>query len=115
MSHRNILIAMIKKGYENVLILEDDIIITGNHVDRIDVALSELPNEWYMLNLGHHGSNRDHTFILIDQIYLVQIFARLTHKFERMRVMNHKTLGRNIPRTYSDHLNLSGYHHGGNA
>lgn len=115
MAHRNILKEMIKKSYENVLIFEDDILIQGNHVDRIEAALSELPNDWDLLYLGHHGSNSDPTLLLRVQIYLVQIFARLTHKFERMRVMNHKTLGRNIPRTYSDHLNLSGYHHGGYA
>src|SRR5690625_5391311 len=76
MSHRNILTVVIKKGYENVLIFEDDILIQGNHVDRIEAALSELPNDWALLYLVHHGSNSNLTVLLRVQIFFVKIFAR---------------------------------------
>src|SRR5690625_6812205 len=82
MSHRNILIEMIKKGYENVLIFEDDILIQGNHVDRIEAALSELPNDWDLLYLGQHGSISDPTVLLTIQFNLIQIFATLNNKLQ---------------------------------
>lgn len=115
MSHNNILKEVVKKGFKNALIFEDDIILRGNEIDKIGAALYELPSDWDLLYLGHHGSNSNPSVLLRVQIYLLKIFAKLTQRLERLRVLNPEVIGRYIPRPYSENLNLSGYHHGGYA
>lgn len=41
-----------KHGYKNILILEDDIILCHNFVDRLKSFLAKLPRSWKILNLG---------------------------------------------------------------
>lgn len=112
MSHGNILKDVIDNGYDNALILEDDIIIEGKDVEHLKYSLDELPENWDLLYLGHHGANSNPSKLLKVQIRILYTIAKLSQRFERLRVLDPNVIKHWIPRTYSKNLNNSGHHHG---
>jgi glycosyl transferase family 25 len=58
LSFNKVLDDAIANGYNKILILEDDAILTDNFVSVLNVAWKALPNEWRMLYLGaNHAGN----------------------------------------------------------
>jgi glycosyl transferase family 25 len=112
LSHGNILKDIIENEYNNALILEDDIIIDGDDVEDIKYALSELPDSWDLLYLGHHGANSNPSMLLKIQVRTLQLIAKFAQRFERLRLLDPEVIKSWIPRTYSNYLDVSGYHHG---
>lgn len=51
-SHKMILLDAIAHGYNNILILEDDIVFKDNFAQMFDTAVKELPSDWDMFYLG---------------------------------------------------------------
>lgn len=115
LSHTNILQDIVENGYKNALILEDDIIINGENVEQLENALLELPDNWDLLYLGHHGANSNPTLLLRAQIYVLQLIAKFGQRFERLRMFDPEVINRWIPQPYSKNLNMSGFHHGAYA
>ncbi|CAG8810045.1 33802_t:CDS:1, partial [Racocetra persica] len=53
LSHYRIFESIVKNGYENALILEDDVDMEVNITDIMTEVHHNLPNDWDMLYLGH--------------------------------------------------------------
>ena len=52
LSHINIWKEAIKKNYEHILILEDDIIFTDNFKNNFNKYYNQVPNDWDIIHLG---------------------------------------------------------------
>lgn len=52
LSNLGVIIDAYRKGYERILILEDDIRFSDNFVNDFDSWSSEIPSDWQMLYLG---------------------------------------------------------------
>ncbi|MDR9365944.1 MAG: glycosyltransferase family 25 protein [Balneolaceae bacterium] len=112
LSHMYVLQDILENKYGKVLILEDDLIIDYSGASQLKNALKELPEDWELLYLGHHGANSDPGFLLKFQIQVLRFMAAFFQKFERLRFFDPDIVRCWIPRPYSEHLNLSGSHHG---
>jgi glycosyl transferase, family 25 len=112
LSHSHILQDVVKNGYNNALIFEDDILIEGGEVEELEDAFFELPDNWDLLYLGHHGANSNPSLLLRIQIFILHLLAKPLQHFERLRMFDPEVINRWIPHTYSKHLNESGSHHG---
>lgn len=55
LSHRAIQQDAIDKGYERILILEDDVKLHPEHLESFRAAMDELPTDWELLMLGYYG------------------------------------------------------------
>lgn len=56
LSYRVAIIDAMQKGYDNVLIMDDDCVLQDNLWQVLDKAWTELPEEWHMLYFGaNHG------------------------------------------------------------
>jgi GR25 family glycosyltransferase involved in LPS biosynthesis len=52
LSHINLLKDAIEKGYKNFLMFEDDVEFTDNFVEKFNIAIKDLPENWDILYLG---------------------------------------------------------------
>lgn len=56
LSYRVAIVDAMKKGYDNVLILDDDCVFQDNMWEILEKAQAELPEDWHMLYFGaNHG------------------------------------------------------------
>lgn len=115
LSHMFVLQDMLKKKYDKVLIFEDDLIVDPSGTEALKKALEELPHNWDVLYLGHHGANSNPGFLLKFQIKVLRFIAIFFQRFERLRQIDPDVVRCWIPRSYSQHLNKSGNHHGAYA
>jgi len=115
LSHIKVCEDVLINKYQNALIFEDDVIIDANKNVNLESALAELPEDWELLYLGRHGSNNDPSLLLRIQTYLLSNVSKYVQNFERLRVLNPNVIKCCLPRKYSNHLDLSGYHHGAYA
>lgn len=62
LSYRQALIDAIKNGYENVLIMDDDAVLSDNLFEVLEKAWNDLPDNWHMLYLAaNHGQENSPT------------------------------------------------------
>jgi glycosyl transferase family 25 len=108
LSHRGIYEDMLSKGYEKILVLEDDVYLDESSEKELESALYELPDDWELLYFGHQNNNTKIGFSAYLRIYLVY---PLLYLFNRERFSPLK-FRRRFPRIYSKNLNLSGSHYG---
>jgi GR25 family glycosyltransferase involved in LPS biosynthesis len=54
LSHFYILSEMKNRGYENIIILQDDIVFRKNFINYIDQIMADIPNDAEIINLGMH-------------------------------------------------------------
>lgn len=69
-SHLTIIQDAYSKGYEKILILEDDIVPINNFHDRIFNFLGEVPNDWDLLYFSYIRLNDDRTLWSYDKYEL---------------------------------------------
>jgi len=55
LSHRAIYQDILDKGYEKVLILEDDVLPCRENISLFKEVIKELPEEWELVLLGYYG------------------------------------------------------------
>lgn len=58
MTHVRILWDAAAKGYKNILIFEDDVVIRDDYEEEFDKAISELPEDWDLFYLGTLDMNK---------------------------------------------------------
>ena len=51
-SHIRIWRDMVEKGYDTVLVFEDDVVLNPNFVSKLEKVLYDLPPDWDFVNLG---------------------------------------------------------------
>lgn len=115
LSHIYVYQDMLEKKYQNVLILEDDLVVNVKALESLQKALVELPDNWDLLYLGHKGANSHPSLILKLQKSILTVLASGLHRFERLAMWNPEVIRCWFPRPYSDNLDLSGSHFGTHA
>lgn len=55
LSHRRIHEDMLEKGYQRVLIMEDDVLPQPENLRRFNEVVAQLPDNWELLMLGYYG------------------------------------------------------------
>ena len=104
LSHRNIYSAMIEKGWQRILILEDDALPLYDHLDLLKDTIKELPVDWELVYLGYLKHERV-TFGLKTKQFFYKILSRLG-----LMAWDHKMIKNLLPRKYSSHLKRAGFH-----
>ena len=112
LSHMYVLRDMLEKKYNKVLVLEDDLVVDAGGIFELKNALKELPDDWELLYLGHHGANSNPGFFLKIQVLVMRMIAKFFQNFSRLKQIDPMVVKCWLPRPYSKNLNLSGSHHG---
>lgn len=104
-SHRLLYEDLLAKGYERVLIFEDDAVPVEAALPQLQAALSELPPDWELLYLGYLTNER-------PAPPLKRGYYQLLFRFWRGHVFRWTPaeVNRIYPRPYSPHLRRAGYH-----
>lgn len=108
-SHIKVYEDIIKNNYKNALIFEDDLAINNEFDGRIDRYLSDLPEDWELVYLGHNDEKSSVPISVLLRIYVAYpIFNLLTsaNRFDRKKLRNH------YQRNYSQNLVKAGHHWG---
>ena len=104
LSHRRLYQHILKMGYENVLIFEDDAVPFFGNLDELPATLLELPSSWELLYLGYAKYEQISVKTLQKQkIYRVMSRLKLI-KFTPTMVENL------LPRPFTEHLSHAGLH-----
>jgi glycosyl transferase family 25 len=115
LSHLHVYKDIVNKNYSKALVFEDDLVLSDEAIDSTIKALSELPEDWELLRLGHFGANSDPSLLLKIQKWGLQSVTPFFQKFERLRVLDPNVIRCWFSRPYSENLNRSGYHFGNHA
>jgi len=75
-SHKMIYEDMLGKGYEKVLIMEDDVLPVASRLACLATEFKELPHDWAVLMLGYYGEKRPQLRYRIQQ-NIYQLFRML--------------------------------------
>lgn len=66
LSHYNILLEMKNKGYDNILIFQDDVILKEGFIDYINKIINDIPNNAEIINIGMHQKAYYEDFLPYD-------------------------------------------------
>lgn len=102
-SHRNVYEDIIQKGFEKVLILEDDVVVAKNKTGLLSHILYQLPQDWELVYFGYARHEQPQTFAFKKATYFVQRFLG-RHKF------SYKTIKNLYPKKISENICAAGYH-----
>lgn len=86
LSHRGIYQDILEKGYQNALILEDDVMPNPDADAKFRNALAQLPQNWELLMLGYYSEKYAQFFsILQRQVYMLYHYLNIANwqKVER--------------------------------
>lgn len=111
LSHLEVYKDIIKKGYQNALILEDDLAVETDVTDELTQSFTELPENWDLLYLGYKDNNNRIAFPIALRILIAYPILNMVG----LKKYDAKKLRCNYPRPYSEHLDLAGNHYGTHA
>ena len=111
LSHLEVYKDILKEGYKNALILEDDITLDPEFRGQLTQSLEELPENWELLYLGcsYYRTKISFSTALRIRIFYPILFLIGFKKY------NPKKLRYKYPRPYSNNLDLAGWHFGSYA
>ena len=66
LSHYHILKHMVKEGYKNILVLQDDAVFRDDFLTYLDKIMHNIPKDAHMINLGLHKYSSDDKFVPWD-------------------------------------------------
>lgn len=103
-SHKLVHEDMLEKGYQKVLILEDDVTVTEEGLARFSDIINELPPDWELLYLDYAKNEKRTaaTFFKQSVYHLQKLFGGLK--------WSHTTINNLFARSYSPHLKHAGFH-----
>jgi glycosyl transferase family 25 len=104
LSHKQLYKHILDKGYEKVLIMEDDFVPAVTDEIILDQIIKELPANWELVYWGYYHN---------EKVSLKMKFARLYYYFMsslRMIKWTAKQVSGIYPRKYSTHLKKAGFH-----
>jgi glycosyl transferase, family 25 len=99
LSHKRIYQDILQKGYQRVLILEDDVYPTN--MEQAAAVLAAFPADWQLVMLDYHKNEKRNWFK--QQWYHVQ------HFLGRLK-WNHTMIRNLYPRPVNAHIGTMGYH-----
>jgi glycosyl transferase, family 25 len=104
LSHRMVYEAMIKNGWNKILILEDDVWPLYDQMLLVKDALKELPKQWDLTYFGYLKHEK-----LTFNLKLKQFFYKMVSPFGLIK-WNYRMASNMLPRKYSAHLKKAGFH-----
>lgn len=99
LSHKRIYKDMLQKGYQRVLILEDD--VHPINMEQAAAVMDALPNDWQLLLLDYYRNEKPNWFK--QQWYHVQ------HAMGQLK-WNHTMIRNLYPRPVNKYIQTAGYH-----
>lgn len=111
LSHLGVYKDILANGYQKALILEDDIAVATDAAEALSQSLSELPDQWDLLYLGYLYNTDKIKLPIKLRLYIAYPLLSLLG----MKKYDAKRLRRRFPRSYSEHLDLAGFHYGTHA
>lgn len=104
LSHRMVYEDIVRKNYDKVLVLEDDVIIEQFSFENFKSAVSELPKDWELLYFDYNKNERKPLFGMLKQLtYHIQ-------KMFRKIKFSHKAINNLFAKKYSKNLMTAGLH-----
>ncbi|MBL7702241.1 MAG: glycosyltransferase family 25 protein [Ferruginibacter sp.] len=104
LSHRMIYEAIIKNGWERVLILEDDVLPLEENLQQLPVTLDELPADWELVYLGYLKHEK-----VTAGLKIKQLFYKIQSALGLM-AWTYKMVSNLLPKPFSAHLKKAGFH-----
>ena len=105
LGHSNIYEDVIKNRYKRVLILEDDVVLNLNGIEKFTSLISELPNNWDLIYFDYtkHENRNILSYFKVATYHIQKVIIGLK--------LSHLMIKNLFPRNYSEHLKKSGYHY----
>lgn len=103
LSHRMIYQSMVDKHYDHVLIFEDDV-MPSSGISELENCLSQLPEDWELCYLGYLKNEKATMGKKIKKAWY-QLMA-----FTGLSKLPGTMIARTLPKSYSSHLNIAGFH-----
>jgi glycosyl transferase, family 25 len=104
LSHRAVYAKMVEKGWDKILILEDDVLPVFPNIESIPAALAELPADWELVYLGYLKHEKVTPGLKIKQLFYRVLSGLGGMKWSPGMVKNL------LPKPYSKHLKKAGFH-----
>ena len=104
LSHRMVYAEMIEKGWNKVLILEDDVLPVYDQLALLPEALNELPPDWELVYLGYL-KHEVVTPALKRKRFFYQVLSAA-----RLMKWSFNMVSNLLPRPFSAHLRKAGFH-----
>lgn len=103
-SHRQVYEDMLRKGYQRILILEDDVFVNEKALPFFTQMMAELPTDWELLYFDYlKNTNTNFRTAIKQMIYHIQ------HAIGALK-WNHTTINNLYAKPFSTHLKKAGYH-----
>jgi glycosyl transferase family 25 len=104
LSHRNLYQHIVEKGYQRVLIFEDDAVPLFDKDGELQQSVEELPANWEVIYFGYN-KNETTTLTLKSKQAFYRVISHLKLiKWSPLMVSNM------LPKPYSPHLQQAGFH-----
>jgi len=100
-SHKKVYEDVLTRGYQKVLILEDDVMTRSHFAEESYLIFKELPEHWELLYLDYN-KNEKRDAVKQYWYHVQKIFGGLT--------WSHTTIQNLYPRKISEHLASAGFH-----
>lgn len=103
-SHKLVHIDMLEKGYDKVLILEDDVTVIAEGLAQFNNIIRELPPDWELLYLDHAKNENEGAAASVKKLayHLQRSIGTLK--------WSHQTIANLYAKSYSSHLKHAGFH-----
>jgi glycosyl transferase family 25 len=103
-SHRMVYEDILAKGFQRVLILEDDVVINQDALQQLPAAWMELPADWQLLFLDYSKNEKQPLFGFLKQswYHAQRAFSSLTY--------SHTTIRNLYAKPFSKHWLHAGFH-----
>jgi glycosyl transferase family 25 len=110
-SHLNIYKEIIEKGYQKVLIFEDDAKIVNDNIHLISEIIDQIPENCDLLYWGYRWYDSESKLSRFKRLFLVSPISLILNLFRRDKV----NLNERYPKPFKKHVWKSGYHCGAHA
>jgi len=104
-SHIMVYEEMIKNNFEQVLVLEDDVVIDKKNIGLFDAIKNELPANWQLWYLGFAKNE-----VPPGNAGIKKFFYHLMYSLGLKKTLNHTVITHLYPAPYSAHLKKAGFH-----
>lgn len=104
LSHRSVYEYVLEKGYKKVLIFEDDVVPLYENLNKLPLAINELPEDWEMVYFGYAKNEEATPSLKRKQLFYKVLSPLGLIKWTPLMVNNL------LPKDYSKHLKNAGFH-----
>ena len=111
LSHMNIFNEMVSKGYERVLILEDDAKLMFEYEDIIGEILNEIPEDCDLFYWGYRWNDSESKLSRIKRLFINTPINWFKSKFG----FKNNNINERFPKPFKKYVWKAGYHCGGHG